>query len=299
MLLTVCSTWPSSSCERGALCAIREDGRLSGSVSGGLIEDELIDLVRSGIYWGRAPRLLCYTGEDNPEQRRLPAGAQLTFTLEPAPDPADLGVAVDALRARRIVARELDLDTGTVRFESLDVSSAGSVAADGRIVRTVLRPAWRVWPLGAEATVQAIRRVARYVHFDVVSVHSNGHDALPASQQARGAPVGAIAANDLDALTIVLALDDAQLLLNDGLLDAIARSGSPLCVQVREAPMLAAQRRSPGATKRFVSGARAPEEVAVTALAALIELRAARLAGRDTPDGRGMMRQVLEEMIFE
>jgi xanthine/CO dehydrogenase XdhC/CoxF family maturation factor len=237
-LLTVCTTWSSSPCERGALCAIRDDGRLSGSVSGGLVEDDLIDLVRSGIYWHGPPRLLCYTGGDDPDERRLPAGAQLTIALEPSPGVPELSQAAEALRTRRVVAREVDLESGAVRIEPLDAGSAGAVIADGRTVRTVLRPVWRVWPLAGEAVVQAIRRVARFVHFDVVLLTPD-----------------AIEANELDALTIVLALDEA--LQPPG--EALAAGAATL--------------------RRIGPGARTPEEVAVAAIAALIELRAARLAG--------------------
>ncbi|WP_322061846.1 XdhC family protein [Paraburkholderia sp. J63] len=290
-LLTVCSTWPASPCERGALCAIREDGRLSGSVSGGLIEDELIDLVRSGIYWDGPVRLLCYTGGDEPEQRRLPAGAQLTVALEPAPGVAELALAAKALRARQVVMREVDLDSGAVQIEVVDAASRGAVSADGRTVRTLLRPAWRVWPLAGEAVVQAIRRVARFVHFEVVFVQFEGRagtaglPTLPATMQP-----GTISANELDALTIVLGFDVEPLPFAEALQEAIERCGSPLCVQTRRDPVHATCSPAASPGERIVSAARTPEEVAVTALAALIEMRAERLAGKSMPSRAPLIR---------
>jgi xanthine dehydrogenase accessory factor len=283
-LLTVCATWPSSPCERGVLCAIRDDGRLSGSVSGGLVEDDLIDLVRSGIYWNGPPRLLCYTGGGAPDERRLPAGAQLTIALEPSPGVREMSQAVEALRARRVVAREMDLESGAVRIEPLEASSAGAVIADGRMVRTLLRPAWRVWPLASEAVVQAIRRVARFVHFDVVVVTSvvrSAAAAAAAPPATLNTQAGNISANELDPLTVVLALDDA-LLPPEALLDDLTRRGAPLCVRSHE-PLThgaALAGAGTGTLRRIAPGARTPEEIAVAAIAALIELRAARLAGQ-------------------
>ena len=46
-LATVVKTWGSSPRPEGALLAIAGDGRLVGSVSGGCIEDDLVDRLRT------------------------------------------------------------------------------------------------------------------------------------------------------------------------------------------------------------------------------------------------------------
>ena len=47
-LVTVIETWGSAPRPPGALLAMREDGLVVGSVSGGCVEDDLIDRVRKG-----------------------------------------------------------------------------------------------------------------------------------------------------------------------------------------------------------------------------------------------------------
>ncbi len=47
-LVTVIETWGSAPRPPGALLAMRDDGLVVGSVSGGCVEDDLIDRVREG-----------------------------------------------------------------------------------------------------------------------------------------------------------------------------------------------------------------------------------------------------------
>ena len=47
-LITIVETWGSAPHLPGALLAIRDDGAVSGSVSGGCIEDDLIARVKAG-----------------------------------------------------------------------------------------------------------------------------------------------------------------------------------------------------------------------------------------------------------
>jgi xanthine dehydrogenase accessory factor len=47
LLLTVVRTWGSSPRPVGSIMAIRDDGHVQGSVSGGCIEDDLIDCMRT------------------------------------------------------------------------------------------------------------------------------------------------------------------------------------------------------------------------------------------------------------
>ena len=46
LLVTVVRTWGSSPRPEGAMLAVRDDGLVVGSVSGGCIEDDIIDRVR-------------------------------------------------------------------------------------------------------------------------------------------------------------------------------------------------------------------------------------------------------------
>ena len=67
VLATVVKTWGSSPRPIGALSAIRDDGMVVGSVSGGCVEDDMIDGVRrsTGPRATRPPRA-CGPGPPSP-----------------------------------------------------------------------------------------------------------------------------------------------------------------------------------------------------------------------------------------
>ena len=46
LLVTVVKTWGSSPRPEGAMLAVRDDGQVAGSVSGGCIEDDIVDRIR-------------------------------------------------------------------------------------------------------------------------------------------------------------------------------------------------------------------------------------------------------------
>src|SRR5687767_7825790 len=81
-LLTVAQTFGASPRPPGSLAAIRDDGILVGSVSGGCIEDDLV--ARREEYTGRKPSFAAY-GVTAEEARRfgLPCGGELEVIIEP------------------------------------------------------------------------------------------------------------------------------------------------------------------------------------------------------------------------
>ena len=84
LLVTVVKTWGSSPRPVGALLAVRADGRVVGSVSGGCIEDDLIDRVRQRGIEQERPQALKY-GVSAQEAHRfgLPCGGTIQLVLEP------------------------------------------------------------------------------------------------------------------------------------------------------------------------------------------------------------------------
>ena len=56
LLVTVVKTWGSSPRPEGAMLAVRDDGLVVGSVSGGCIEDDIIDRTRAARHDADAVR---------------------------------------------------------------------------------------------------------------------------------------------------------------------------------------------------------------------------------------------------
>ena len=87
-LVTVIETWGSAPRPPGALLALRADGQVVGSVSGGCIEDDLIERVRQGERVGK-PSLVSYgVTRDEAARFGLPCGGNLRLLQEPLVDPA-------------------------------------------------------------------------------------------------------------------------------------------------------------------------------------------------------------------
>src|SRR5829696_2105223 len=114
-LLTVAQTFGASPRPPGSLAAIRDDGILVGSVSGGCIEDDLV--ARREEYVGRKPQFASY-GVTSEEARRfgLPCGGELEVIIEPQVGAEEIGALLERIAEGRIVARRVDLATGNWSF---------------------------------------------------------------------------------------------------------------------------------------------------------------------------------------
>src|SRR5512138_3726312 len=81
---TIVKTWGSAPRPVGAMVAIRDDGQIVGSVSGGCVEDDLVDKVKERLAKAAKPELLTY-GVTNEDATRwgLPCGGTLQLVVEP------------------------------------------------------------------------------------------------------------------------------------------------------------------------------------------------------------------------
>src|SRR5450755_333623 len=116
-LVTVLETWGSAPRPPGALLAMRDDGLVVGSVSGGCVEDDLIDRVRKGERVA-TPSLIAY-GVTKEEAARfgLPCGGNLRLVQEPLGDTGWISEVLERTTRHELVARIVELATGSVRIE--------------------------------------------------------------------------------------------------------------------------------------------------------------------------------------
>src|SRR5512137_1858844 len=114
-LLTVAQTFGASPRPPGSLLAMRDDGILVGSVSGGCIEDDLV--ARREEFAGRVPHFVAY-GVTSEEARRfgLPCGGQLEVIVEAEVPVADLEALLAHIGSGKVIGRRVDLATGAWSF---------------------------------------------------------------------------------------------------------------------------------------------------------------------------------------
>jgi xanthine dehydrogenase accessory factor len=165
-LVTVIETWGSAPRPPGALLAMRGDGLVVGSVSGGCVEDDLIDRVRNGERVGR-PSLIHY-GVSKEEAARfgLPCGGNLRLVQEPLLDVAWIDEVLARTARHELVARRLDLGTGQVTVEA--ASRGEAFQFDGSTLRALFGPRWRLLIIGAGQLSRVLAHMALALDFEVI-----------------------------------------------------------------------------------------------------------------------------------
>lgn len=165
-LMTVLETWGSAPRPPGALLCLRDDGLVAGSVSGGCVEDDLIDRLRHGERVA-TPSLIAY-GVTKEEAARfgLPCGGNLRLVQEPLQDVAWIDEILSRTARHELVARRLELATGAVTVEA--ASRGDAFSFDGRQLLALFGPRWRLLIIGAGQLSRAVAQMALALDFEVV-----------------------------------------------------------------------------------------------------------------------------------
>ena len=165
-LVTVIETWGSAPRPPGALLAMRGDGLVSGSVSGGCVEDDLIDRVRNGERVGH-PSLITY-GVTKEEAARfgLPCGGNLRLVQEPLVKVDWIDEVLARTARHELVARTLDLASGEVNVEP--ASRGEKFQFDGTRLRALFGPRWRMLIIGAGQLSRVLAGMALALDFEVI-----------------------------------------------------------------------------------------------------------------------------------
>lgn len=226
-LVTVVETWGSAPRPPGALLAVRGDGVVSGSVSGGCVEDDLIARVKAGERTA-LPSMIAY-GVSKEEAARfgLPCGGTLRLLQEPLTDTAWVEQLLARTAAHELVARTLSIATGEVTLAS--ASREQAMAFDGTQLTTLFGPRWRVLLVGAGQLSQAVAQVAQLIDFEVLVCDPREEYALtldvPGAIRMPGMPDDVVRDLGCDAHTAVVALTHDPKLDDMALLEAL-RSGA-------------------------------------------------------------------------
>ncbi|MGO4378417.1 XdhC family protein [Pseudoduganella sp. RAF53_2] len=165
-LVTVIKTWGSSPRPVGATLAICDDGRVVGSVSGGCIEDDLIDRVRKEGITRELPEIVSYgITADEAHRFGLPCGGTIELALEPLSSESRIDELLHRLEQHELVARTVDLQTGAV---ALATATPGAVLElhDDKLI-TQHGPRWRLLIIGAGQLSRFVAQIATAMDYHV------------------------------------------------------------------------------------------------------------------------------------
>jgi len=218
---TITHTWGSAPRPVGAMMVIRGDGQVVGSVSGGCVEDDLIAKVRDESLAATKPVVTTYgVTQEQATRFGLPCGGTLQLVLEPVGAQSKLEELLAIIERHELAARFLDMDSGAVRLEAGKWSDL--LEFDGKILKTVHGPRWRLLIIGAGQVSRYLAQMAQALDYHVTVCDPREEYSaewpLPDVPIDRGYPDDVVLAMNADAHTAVVAvthdpkLDDAALL---------------------------------------------------------------------------------------
>ena len=147
-IATVVQTWGSAPRPVGSWLAIRQDGQVAGSVSGGCVEDDLIRRVQTEILTRDTPELVVY-GVSQQEAARfgLPCGGTLRLLVEPKPELVVLEELLGSISSHQITRRTVNIANGKSTLQ--DGNRHDEFTYTDSEMCTTYGPRWRMVIIGA------------------------------------------------------------------------------------------------------------------------------------------------------
>ena len=287
-IATVVQTWGSAPRPVGSWLAIRQDGQVAGSVSGGCVEDDLIRRVQTEILTRNIPEMVVY-GVSQQEAARfgIPCGGTLRLLIEPKPELAVLEELLKAISSQQITLRSVDLLTGKSTLEDGDRSDL--FLCDEKVMRTTYGPRWRMVLIGAGQLSLYTADFALASDFEVIVIDPREEYAEGIARNdvafIKGMPDDVLLELGIDAHTAVIALTHDPKLDDMALMEAlkspafyVGALGSKINTQKRKERLLEFD-----VTKAQVDklhgpvglhiGALTPPEIAVSIMAEVIAVK--------------------------
>jgi xanthine dehydrogenase accessory factor len=289
VMATVVRTWGSSPRPPGSLMAIRDDGQVAGSLSGGCIEDDLVGRIRRGELLPRLPLSTIYGGSANEAQRfGLPCGGSVQIVLEPLGVQSQLRELQAAIEQHSVVRRRLDMATGMVSLRPAAFDDA--VRFDGAVLETVHGPRLRLLIIGGGQLSRYIASMALMLDYRVTvcEPRQEYHEAwiaLEGVTLSRQMPDDLVIAMHLDAHSAVLAVTHDPKLDDLALMEALKtpafyvgalgsrRNNEARRQRLREFDVSAAEVIALRGPIGLNLGGRTPAEIALSALAEMTAIR--------------------------
>ena len=285
-LVTVTQTFGASPRPPGSLMAMRDDGVVIGSVSGGCIEDDLV--TRRDQFFTAKPSLERY-GITSEDARRfgLPCGGELEVLIESSLDDACLGAMSSRIVAGEVFARVVNLHDGKWQFRL--ASAAETTGRTNEEFVCIHGPRWRLLIIGASEIARYLAEVAATLDFQVTVCDPReeyrGVWRVPGTLFLDGMPDDAVLAFKPDPRTVIVAVSHDPKLDDMALMEAlktrafyVGAVGSSKTSEERRKRLLefdvsAAQVAKLHGPVGLSIGSRTPPEIAIAILAELVAAR--------------------------
>lgn len=300
-LCTVVKTWGSSPRPVGSLLCCNDQGHIAGSLSGGCIEDDLLEKLQNGQMAKEKPEVLIY-GENTEESERfgLPCGGQLHVVVEPFTSKQHLEPllqVVNRIRDRECIERKVDIATGEMgveareRFRHLDFIGdfENTDVAGERFMVQTYGPRYQLFLIGAGQVSQYLADMAKALDYQILVCDPREHIIeqwpIEGVQLISDMPDDAVKNHANDTFSAIIALTHDPRIDDMGLMEALKTDA--FFVGAMGSTRTSAKRRERllmlDLTEQEISrlhapvglpiGSKTPSEIAIAILAQLTALR--------------------------
>ena len=304
-LCTVVKTWGSSPRPIGSLLCCSAEGEVVGSLSGGCIEEDLLERLHDGKLASHKPELLIYgSTQEEAERFQLPCGGQLHVVIEPICDNSYLETLkqmTEILVNRECVERTVDLGSGDFqvravdRFKHLEIDGEfEDLETRGRTLRQTYGPRFQLFLIGAGNVSLYLAQMAQMLDYHVVVCDPREEMidqwSVEGVQLVKGMPDDAVKAYANDASTAIVALTHDPRIDDMGLMEAlktdayfIGAMGSVRTSAKRRERLKLLELTDQQINRLYgpvglAIGSKTPAEIAVAILAQLTEMRSKTIA---------------------
>jgi len=229
-LVTVVETFGSSPRPPGAMLALRGDGLAVGSVSGGCIEDDLVQRAQRGQLPNDRCEVVTFgVTKEEAKRFRLPCGGVIRVVVEPmqSREPIQnrdwLEQVLQLVQAHRLVRRTLNLNSLQVELDNAGRNE--TISFDDATLTTVHGPRWRMLIIGAGQTSAYLARMAQALDYEVFVCDPRAEMRatwdVPYTTLMSEMPDDAVLALQADNSTVIIALTHDPKLDDMALLEAL------------------------------------------------------------------------------
>ncbi|MGD8913826.1 MAG: XdhC family protein [Candidatus Thiodiazotropha sp.] len=165
-LATVTHTWGSSPRPPGSLMAMNDEDRFIGSVSGGCVEEELINRYRRNELSESYPTSVVF-GVDSKEAGRLglPCGGRLQVTVEHLDSVTSIEQLLNRIDRGELVARRVSLDSGEITLS--DGAGYPELTLSDESLLKVFGAGWQLLLIGDGQLARYLAGMARMLDYRV------------------------------------------------------------------------------------------------------------------------------------
>ncbi len=289
VLGTITRTWGSAPRPPGSSVAIRDDGLVAGSVSGGCIEDDLVDKARTGALTTGLPQIVRYGIDGETAQRfGLPCGGLIELVLELVMARTRLDELQDKLARGERVRRVLQIASGEVELQP--ANDTDELELTDSTLTTHHGPRWRLLLIGAGQMTQYLAQMATALDYQVLvcdprEEYATGFE-VPGATLLRGMPDDTVLELKPDGHTAIIALTHDPKLDDLALMEAVNSPAfyiGAIGSRINQAKRKARLKEHFGVTDEQLArlhgpvglknGARTPPEIAISILAELTAVR--------------------------